>query len=84
MSESFSRNYYKTLKDAESHFSFLKKKASVLLPTLQLTEKKFFELIAFGHVESVREFLKDKPDFNINCTDFQVSTLKLQQYRAYF
>lgn len=44
---------------------------SVILPTLQFNEKRFFELVHSGDVRAVEDFLADNPDFNINCVNFQ-------------
>lgn len=44
---------------------------SILLPHLQESEKKFFELVVSGDVLAVKDYLDKNPDFNINCTNFQ-------------
>ncbi|KAK9888542.1 hypothetical protein WA026_000789 [Henosepilachna vigintioctopunctata] len=46
-------------------------KSSVLLPHLQVNEKKFFDLVHSGDVEDVKKFLEKNTDFNINCVNFQ-------------
>lgn len=51
---------------------------SIILPTLQFNEKKFFELVHSGDVGAVKDFLVDNPGFNINCVNFQgVSALHI-------
>lgn len=51
---------------------------SVMLPALQLSEKKFFQLVNSGDVGAVKSFLEDNPGFNINCVNFQgVSALQI-------
>lgn len=47
----------------------------VVFPHLQEIEKRFFEIVADGNVAEVRSFLEDQPEFNINATNFQVSTI---------
>lgn len=49
----------------------LGKKSSIILPHLQESEKKFFELVAAGDVGNVKSFLDENSDFNINCMNFQ-------------
>lgn len=44
---------------------------SILLPHLQESEKKFFELVASGDVLAVKEYLEKSPGFNVNCVNFQ-------------
>ncbi|XP_017886297.1 short transient receptor potential channel 4-like [Ceratina calcarata] len=44
---------------------------SVVIPHLQELEKHFFELVSYGNVPDVRQFLEEHPDFNINVIDFQ-------------
>ncbi|XP_066257791.1 short transient receptor potential channel 4-like [Euwallacea similis] len=44
---------------------------SILLPYLQESEKKFFELVASGDVLAVKDFLENNSGFNINCVNFQ-------------
>ncbi|XP_044267213.1 short transient receptor potential channel 4-like isoform X1 [Tribolium madens] len=44
---------------------------SILLPHLQDSEKRFFELVHSGDVAAVNEFLSENPGFNINCVNFQ-------------
>ncbi|KAG5870797.1 hypothetical protein JTB14_025712 [Gonioctena quinquepunctata] len=50
---------------------------SIILPQLQDTEKKFFELVATGDVITVKDYLEDNPNININCTNFQGVTALL-------
>lgn len=58
-------------------------KASIILPQLQQSEKKFFELVAANDLIAVREFLNDNPGFNINCVNFQgVSALHIAVQNA--
>ncbi|XP_043259303.1 short transient receptor potential channel 4-like [Colletes gigas] len=49
----------------------LLQRSSVIIPSLQREEKRFFDLVEVGSVPEVREFLESKPDFNINVADFQ-------------
>ncbi|XP_057670817.1 short transient receptor potential channel 5-like [Diorhabda carinulata] len=44
---------------------------SIILPQLQETEKRFFELVASGDVLAVKDHLQQNPNTNINCTNFQ-------------
>lgn len=61
----------------------LKPKASIVLPQLQQSEKKFFELVAANEISAVKEFLADNPGFNINCVNFQgVSALHIAVQNA--
>ncbi|XP_065162715.1 short transient receptor potential channel 4-like [Atheta coriaria] len=56
----------------------LQPRSSILLPHLQQSEKKFFELVATNDVDEVRQFLDENPGFNINCVNFQgVSALHI-------
>lgn len=48
------------------------KRPSVVLPSLMEDEKYFHDLVKFGDLQEVKEFLKQRPEFNINCTNFQV------------
>lgn len=51
---------------------------SIILPSLQDNEKKFFELVHTGSVNAVKAFLMNNPDFNVNCVNFQgVSALHI-------
>nr|CAI5835916.1 unnamed protein product [Callosobruchus analis] len=50
---------------------------SILLPQLQDTEQKFFELVSTGDVVAVKEYLDQHPNLNINCTNFQGVTALL-------
>ena len=43
-----------------------------MVPQLQELEKYFFELVAYGNVSDVTEFLENNPKFNVNAVDFQV------------
>ncbi|XP_073988851.1 short transient receptor potential channel 4-like isoform X3 [Rhodnius prolixus] len=47
------------------------KRPSVVLPSLMEDEKYFHDLVKFGDLQEVKEFLKQRPEFNINCTNFQ-------------
>ncbi|KAF7285240.1 hypothetical protein GWI33_011561 [Rhynchophorus ferrugineus] len=49
----------------------VRSKPSIILPHLQESEKKFFELVASGDVLSVKDFLDKNTGFNINCVNFQ-------------
>lgn len=44
----------------------------MIIPHLQQLEKDFFELVGYGNVADVKDFLEAHPDFNINVMDFQV------------
>ncbi|XP_060517765.1 short transient receptor potential channel 4-like [Cylas formicarius] len=44
---------------------------SIILPHLQESEKKFFELVTAGDVITVKEYLEANRGFNINCVNFQ-------------
>ncbi|RZC42137.1 short transient receptor potential channel 4, partial [Asbolus verrucosus] len=44
---------------------------SVLLPHLQQSEKRFFQLVHSGDTIAVGDFLTENPGFNINCVNFQ-------------
>lgn len=44
----------------------------MIIPHLQQLEKDFFELVGYGNVAYVKDFLEIHPDFNINVMDFQV------------
>lgn len=44
----------------------------VIIHQLQDLEKHFFELVSYGNVPDVRDFLESNPTFNINVIDFQV------------
>lgn len=46
-------------------------RSSLILPQLQASEKKFFELVAAGDIGTVKTFLQENPGFNINCQNFQ-------------
>ncbi|CAH1986545.1 unnamed protein product [Acanthoscelides obtectus] len=50
---------------------------SILLPQLQDTEQRFFELVSTGDVLTVKEYLDQHPNLNINCTNFQGVTALL-------
>ncbi|KAK9303709.1 hypothetical protein QLX08_004706 [Tetragonisca angustula] len=50
---------------------FLAKEFAVMVPQLQELEKYFFELVAYGNVSDVTEFLENNPKFNVNAVDFQ-------------
>lgn len=50
---------------------YLAPRSSILLPHLQQSEKKFFELVHSGDVLAVTDFLKENENFNINCVNFQ-------------
>ncbi|XP_017774988.1 PREDICTED: short transient receptor potential channel 4-like [Nicrophorus vespilloides] len=53
-------------------------RSSILLPHLQQSEKKFFELVAANEVPPVIEFLQQNEGFNVNCVNFQgVSALHI-------
>ncbi|XP_050302475.1 short transient receptor potential channel 5-like [Anthonomus grandis grandis] len=66
---------YQRLSDEADH---LAPRPSILLPHLQESEKKFFELVASGDVLAVKDYLEKIPNFNINCVNFQgVSALKV-------
>lgn len=58
---------YKKLSDEAA----LLPRPSILLPHLQESEKKFFELVASGDVLAVKDYLASNPNFNINCVNFQ-------------
>ncbi|XP_076759027.1 short transient receptor potential channel 5 [Xylocopa sonorina] len=49
----------------------LNPRPSVVLPHLQELEQHFFELVAYGNVAEVRQFLQKYSNFNINVVDFQ-------------
>ncbi|XP_066148800.1 short transient receptor potential channel 5-like [Euwallacea fornicatus] len=51
--------------------SSLRARPSILLPHLQESEKKFFELVASGDVLAVKHYLDSNSGFNINCVNFQ-------------
>ncbi|CAG9767715.1 unnamed protein product [Ceutorhynchus assimilis] len=51
--------------------SILAPRPSILLPHLQESEKKFFELVASGDVLAVKDYLEKNPGFNVNCVNFQ-------------
>ncbi|CAG9858727.1 unnamed protein product [Phyllotreta striolata] len=57
---------------------------SIILPQLQETEKRFFELVASGDVFAVKEYLDQNPNININCTNFQGVTALLIAVQAHF
>ena len=63
---SFSSKGYRKLPE-----EVLQPRASILLPHLQQSEKKFFELVSANDLPSVKEFLQEHPGFNINCVNFQ-------------
>ncbi|CAG9825081.1 unnamed protein product [Phaedon cochleariae] len=63
-----SRTAYRRLSEEAD---ILVPRPSIVLPQLQETEKKFFELVATGDVVVVREYLENHPALNINCTNFQ-------------
>ncbi|KAF5298327.1 hypothetical protein FQR65_LT01105 [Abscondita terminalis] len=44
---------------------------SIVLPQLQDSEKKFFDLVGYGDVGVVKQFLQENEEFNINCINFQ-------------
>ncbi|CAH1408067.1 unnamed protein product [Nezara viridula] len=44
---------------------------SVILPVLLEEEKLFHELVAGGDVSAVSDFINKRPDFNINCENYQ-------------
>ncbi|CAK9824240.1 Transient-receptor-potential-like protein [Anthophora retusa] len=49
----------------------IKRVPSVVIPYLQESEKQFFEIVSYGNVPDVKEFLERYPNFNINIVDFQ-------------
>ncbi|XP_076375592.1 LOW QUALITY PROTEIN: short transient receptor potential channel 4 [Megalopta genalis] len=49
----------------------LRRRASVVIPRLDKTERRFFELVDHGSVARVSQFLADNAGFNVNITDFQ-------------
>lgn len=51
----------------------VQRQPSLILPHLQTSEKRFFELVHAGNVNAVKEFLLELPEFNINCVNFQVN-----------
>ncbi|XP_071867020.1 transient-receptor-potential-like protein [Bombus fervidus] len=55
----------------EVNQSTLPRESVVAISYLQELEKHFFELVAYGNVPDVREFLENNPQFNINAVDFQ-------------
>ncbi|GJQ70227.1 hypothetical protein Trydic_g22680 [Trypoxylus dichotomus] len=70
---SFNIRGYRRLEDEP-----LQKRASILLPHLQQSEKKFFELVQANDLQAVKEFLQENHGFNINCVNFQgVSALHI-------
>ncbi|KAK1136923.1 hypothetical protein K0M31_001455 [Melipona bicolor] len=50
---------------------FLAKEFAVMVPHPQELERHFFELVAYGNVPDVKEFLENNPKFNVNAVDFQ-------------
>ncbi|KOX80705.1 Short transient receptor potential channel 5 [Melipona quadrifasciata] len=50
---------------------FLAREFAVMVPHLQELERHFFELVAYGNVPDVKEFLENNPKFNVNAVDFQ-------------
>ncbi|KAF3422675.1 hypothetical protein E2986_04317 [Frieseomelitta varia] len=57
---------------------FLEKEFAVMVPHLQELEKYFFELVAYGNVPDVTEFLENNPNFNVNAVDFQFTRRRQQ------
>ncbi|XP_022919026.1 short transient receptor potential channel 4-like [Onthophagus taurus] len=56
----------------------LQPRGSIILPQLQQSERKFFEMVACNDIAAVRDFLQENPHFNINCVNFQgVSALHI-------
>ncbi|KAK9508299.1 hypothetical protein O3M35_007993 [Rhynocoris fuscipes] len=47
------------------------KRPSVVLPTLMDDEKYFHDLVKSSDIAAVVSFLDQRPEFNINCTNFQ-------------
>ncbi|KAF2897538.1 hypothetical protein ILUMI_08636 [Ignelater luminosus] len=73
----YSAQGYRRLSN-ESDAAPLAPRPSILLPHLQHSEKKFFELVTLGDVNNVKQFLQENPGFNINCVNFQgISALHL-------
>lgn len=69
---------YRRFEDIPEEINLLGRAPSIVLPTLQDNEKKFFELVHTGDVDAVKEFLEDNAGFNINCVNFQgVSALHI-------
>lgn len=64
------REMYTRFHDIDEE-SLLARAPSIILPSLQADEKKFFELVRSGDVDAVQEFLASNPGFNINCVNFQ-------------
>lgn len=68
----------KTRYNVLSHQVYLKviwlQNPGVIFPHLQELEKRFFEIVTDGNIPEARVFLEDHPEFNINATNFQVST----------
>ncbi|KAK4880496.1 hypothetical protein RN001_008642 [Aquatica leii] len=52
-------------------FSQLAPRPSIILPQLQDSEKKFFDLVGYGDVAIVKQFLLTNAEFNVNCINFQ-------------
>ncbi|XP_061938714.1 short transient receptor potential channel 4-like [Apis cerana] len=50
---------------------YVRRESAVIIPHLQQLEKDFFELVGYGNVADVKDFLETHPDFNINVMDFQ-------------
>lgn len=70
---SFNAKGYRRMEDEP-----LQRRASILLPHLQLSEKKFFQLVQANDLPAVKEFLQENHGFNINCVNFQgVSALHI-------
>lgn len=63
-----SRTGYQRLNEDDD---YLAPRSSIMLPHLQQSEKKFFELVHSGDVVAVEDFLKENENFNINCVNFQ-------------
>ncbi|XP_049947297.1 short transient receptor potential channel 4-like [Schistocerca serialis cubense] len=47
---------------------------SIILPSLEQSEREFFNLIDAGDVGAVQQFLRSHSGFNINCKNFQGTT----------
>ncbi|KAB0797819.1 hypothetical protein PPYR_08812 [Photinus pyralis] len=67
ISRPISRGYRRLSEDITN----LVPRPSILLPTLKDSEKKFFDMVAYGDVVVVQKYLEENPDFEINCTNFQ-------------
>ncbi|XP_017796288.1 PREDICTED: short transient receptor potential channel 4-like [Habropoda laboriosa] len=57
--------------EEEADEDTLKTRPSVVIPYLQDSEQHFFEIVAYGNVADVKQFLEGNPNFNVNIVDFQ-------------